>query len=210
MTMAEILAAVDDHGFEDTEASRKTQVTNAVIGSICSREPWTFLEADASVTFAAATAAITLPSDFRAALSLIIPSLGLTLVPERADTIIKNRPSGLDAAGTPRHYYFVGNELRVVPVQATEYTGTLYYLRNHAQVTESSVEADILIPPGHHQGIVDGVCSRLYAMEDDGENAMLFKSLYEQDIAEMADTWKRQYDLPDRVIDVFENGEGWY
>lgn len=208
MTMEEILSSVDDHGFEDTLEARKVQVVNAVIRDICAREPWTFLEEDASVTINARE--ITKPTDFRAVLSLVIPSLGLVLVPERGDTVHKSDPASLTATGDyPTTYYFVGNTLYVRPVPTTSLTGTMFFLRNHPVVTADSVEADILIPAAHHQVIVDGTVSRIAAMEDDPDNAGLFKGFYEEGIQMMHSTWKRQYDLPDRVIDVFENGEGW-
>jgi hypothetical protein len=207
MDSAAMISALDDHGFEDTEAARKMQILNAVIGQICAREPWTFLEKLVDVTLDQQK--VDLPDDFRAALTFVIPSLGVTLVPERNDTILKNNSSTLSSLYIPRNYYFVGRDMYLLPVPDQAYAAKLLYLCDHPAVDENSAETAYLIPPKHHQVIVDGALVRLYAMEDDPENAAQFRAYFETGITEMADTWKRQFDLPDRVVDVWENGEGW-
>jgi len=89
MTIADILTELDDHGFQDISSVRKMGYINDVTADICSREPWPFLE-DSTDTFplVAGQREPVLPTNFRASLSLVVPSLARVLVPERADTIM--------------------------------------------------------------------------------------------------------------------------
>jgi hypothetical protein len=207
MDASEMLLAIDGHGFEDTDSATKVRFLNATVRQACAKEPWAFLEKEADVTIS--TRQVTLPSDFRAAMALVIPSLPRVLAPERTDTIYKNNTDYATLTGVPCDYYFIGRKMMVRPVPNATYTGKLFYICLHPTMTSASLEADFLIPPDHHQLIVDGTLYRLYSMEDDPENAALFKAYYDQGVAEMVDTWKRQYDLPDRVVDVWEDGGGW-
>lgn len=198
-----MISELDDHGFEDTSSTRKVAVLNDAVADVCSREPWQFMEASTD-TFALSVRAPTLPANFRAALTLIIPSLSLIIQPERTDTITKMYPAALLNTGTPNYYYFVGSEMRLLPVPDKTYTATLFYLQHHPVLTAGSLETDILIPVRHHRVVVLGALSRLYAMEDDPELGAIFNAQYEARLQTMeADSWKKQYDRPDRVIDIW-------
>lgn len=206
MDVVEIIDELDDHGFEDTDTTRKLSVINDTVADTCSREPWPFLEDDAVLSFVASTAAPVLPSDFRAALTIVVPSLGRVLQPERLDTIVKSNSASLDTVGVPYYYYFVGEEMRVLPVPATAYTGTLFYLRNHPELAAVDLESSILIPPRHHRLIVLGSLARLYAMEDDPDLALIFEKQYETRLRTMEqDVWKKQFDRPDRIVDLWSD-----
>lgn len=210
MNVSDIIDELDSHGFADTETTEKLRVINDTIGDVCSREPWQFMEASEDVTLTAGDNTPTLPTNFRAMLTFIIPSEGRVLQPERLDTIAKTYPSSLTEQGVPYFYYFVGAELRVLPVPATTYTATAFFLKNHPTVTADTVEADILIPVRHHRVITLGSLAKLYAGEDDPSNAALFDSQYEARIQLMeSDTWKKQYDRPDRIIDLWGDDD-WY
>lgn len=200
MDVTAIFADLDDHGFADTTNSRKLAVVQDVIHDICSREPWPFLEASAAVNIVGDT--VQLPADFKAALAFIVNNCVVT--PERLDTVTKSYlTTGSSSAGAPVLYYFIGEAMKVWPSANAAYSGTLMYLRVHPELTEGSVSADILIPPRHHRVIVLGALSKLYAMEDDTELSALFITQFEQRLVSMEqDLWKKQYDRPDRVVDL--------
>jgi hypothetical protein len=206
MDMSDLIEVLDDHGFADTAEARKVETLNDTYFDVCSRDPWPFLEASASVSLTAGDDTPTLPTDFRAALVFIIPARAIVLQPERLDTIAKNRAGVITQQGLPYYYYFVGSELRIAPVPDTSDTATLFYLKNPTELTAASAESAILIPPRHHRVLALGAISRLYAMEDDPELSALFGQQFENRIATMRnDTWQRQFDRPDRVIDVGED-----
>lgn len=205
MDSAAMLSILDDHGFGDTATARKVEALQATVDEICAREPWPFLEKQNS-TFSLSTSTPTMPTDFRAALSLIIPSVGQVVVPERLDTITKNYPSSLTATGVPFNYYFVANQLTLLPAPDTTYTALLTYLCTHPTITSTSAETVFLIPPRHHRLIVTGTLVKLYMMEDDADLAQGFASEFERLMAVMeSDVWKKQYDRTDRVVDVWDD-----
>lgn len=209
MDVAAIFSELDDHGFEDTGNTRKLAILQDTVYDVCSREPWPFLEQTASITLSSgSTSVATLPSDFRAALALVIPSVGV-LTPERLDTVTKSYLSQSSVSGQPYLYYFIGETMRVYPTPDANYTATLMYLRVHPVLTANSVEADILVPVRHHRVLVLGCLAKLYAMEDDTELSSVFMQQYEQRLQLMeADLWKKQYDRPERVVDIWDDG-GW-
>lgn len=208
MDISDVLDELDDHGFSDTAQERKLSVVNDTIQDICAREPWPFLEASAAITLSAGDEAPTLPARFRAAIGLIIPSQGVVMTPERLDTIAKTYPNSLASTGLPYFYYFVGSELRVLPVPGTDYAAMLFYLQDHPEVDENTLGTELLIPSRHHRAIVLGSVTKLYAMEDDPELSALFNQQYEERLARMeSDSWKRQYDRPDRVVDIWDGGD---
>ena len=207
MDMSAILSELDDHGFADTSSTRKVGCVNDTCWDICSREPWPFLEASTDTfSLVAGQREPVLPTNFRASLSLVVPSLARVLVPERADTIMKNYASMLAANGSPNYYYFVGEKMRLYPVPDANYTATLTYLQHQAELNVSSLETDFLLPPRHHRAIVLGALSKLYSMEDDPEIAAVFESQYEKRIQVIEnDLWKKQYDRTDRIVDVWDD-----
>jgi hypothetical protein len=205
-----IFSELDDHGFEDTGNTRKLAILQDTVYDVCSREPWPFLEQTASVAISSGNAVITLPSDFRAALALVIPSVGV-LTPERLDTVTKSYLAQSAPTGQPFLYYFVGESMRVFPTPDANYTTTLMYLRVHPVLTATSAESEILVPVRHHRVLVLGCLAKLYAMEDDTELSAVFMQQYEQRLQLMeADLWKKQYDRPERVVDIWDNGGGWW
>lgn len=204
MNVAAIVSELDDHGFEDTSSTRKVAIINDTIYDICERDPWPFLEASASMSITSADSTPTLPTDFRACLTLTIPALGYALNPERLDTVAKTYSA--TATGDPLLYYFVGNEMRLWPIPSTDRTSTIYYLRQHQAITAASAESAILVPTQHHRMIVLGALQRLYAMEDDPDLAVLFGTMYESRLASIkSGVWKKQYDRPDRVVDLWND-----
>lgn len=212
MNVSDIIAELDDNGFADTDVTRKIALINDVIQDVCSREPWPFLEKTASVTLTAGVEQVTLPSDFRAALSLVIPGVGI-LTPERMDTVTKSYISVASATSVPSRptlYYFIGSAMYLYPAPDVNYTATLRYLSVSADVDSNTLAANIIIPQRHCRVITLGTLARLNAMEDDPELSALFDGMYEARIQRMEqDLWKRQYDRPDRVVDLWNDYDYW-
>lgn len=208
MDMAAMLSELSDHGFEDTSTSRKVGHIQDTVQDIDSREPWPYLENAATLTLTAGIDTVTLPGDFRSVKSLVIPASGVTLVPADLSSVMHRYTASLSATGTPFIYYFVGNTLKVLWVPDMAYAALLEYNRVQPALTPTSLESEFLMPPRHHRTIVLGALSRLYAMEDDGEQAQYFDSLYEKRIAQAAfDLITRELDRPQVVEDVWD--EGW-
>lgn len=207
--VSEIITILDDHGFSDAVTQTKVDAINDAYWDVCSREPWPFLEKSASVSFTAGDDTPTMPTDFRAVLSLFIPAQSLVLQPERLDTLAKNYPAQLGSTAAadrnrPLFYYFVGNELRLYPTPDAAYTATLFYVSWPAELTSGTLEAAIMVPARHHRVLVSGALSHLYRQEDDPDNAMLFETQLEKRLQSMRnDVYQRQFDRPDRVVDVY-------
>lgn len=199
--VADLISELDDHGFADTLASRKVSVINDVANDVNSRQAWRYLQATTTITLDSVTP--TMPADFRAVISLVIPSTGTILRPEDIRGVRKSYPSSANST-VPFLYYFVGSALSVYPTPDGAYPATLDYYRNQAVLTENSLEGEILLPPRHHRVLVLGALSKLYSMEDDAELAVLFDNQFEARIARMAeDLDMAQFDRPMQVVDVY-------
>lgn len=203
----------NDHGFTDTSVARKVSMINDTIWDICAREPWPFLENEATLNFDGINPNPTnMPSDFRAVLTINRTDNGDPLDPERHDTMLRKYgqillQAGVSSAGAPVAYYFKGSQLRIFYTPASNMTLNLSYLRNHPALVQSSLETDFLIPPQFHRVVVLGSLYKLYDMDDDYDIGASFQAQYEDKIQKMRDQlWQVQFDRPDRIygIDDFD------
>lgn len=192
-----------DHGFQDETPTRIDAALNDAYYDVCSREPWPFLEARTTLTTTAAQDTITgFPADFRAAITLTIPSASQALEPRRLDDFQKRFAGQETNSGTPYVYYFIGSTMHLWPVPDSTYTMTLNYIKTPTAL--SALTDTPIVPVQHHRVIVLGALVTLYNMEDDPDLAAVFKQQFEQRLQTMReDAWKRQYDRPDRIYDVF-------
>lgn len=198
----------NDHGFTDTSVTRKVALLNDTLWDICSREPWPFLEKSVVLTFDGTSPTPTnLPSDFRSLLSLVNVSTGVPLDPERYDVMERQHGADRLTGGTPNTYYFLNDTLNIYFIPDVATTLRLTYLANHPVLSQSSVEADILLPKEFHRAISLGTLYKLYDMDDDFDLAASFQAQYEDRLMKMRNQlWERNYDRPDRVygIDDFD------
>jgi hypothetical protein len=198
----------NDHGFTDTSVTRKVALINDTIWDICSREPWPFLEKKLTLTFDGINAVPSnLPSDFRAAVSLIRTDTGAALDPQRYDVMKRKYGTLLNQVGDPLAYYFLRGQLNVYYIPGSGTTLDLEYLAFHAKLTSSSVETDILLPAQHHRAVVLGTLYKLYDMDDDFDIGASFQAQFEDRVVKMRnELWTQQYDRPDRIyaIDDFD------
>jgi hypothetical protein len=208
--VATILEHIDAHGFEDVEEDIKVDVIYDVITEFIGLADWPWLDAEVSDSLASGDSDVPLPNDFLRPVSFVIPSLGVTLRPERMERINKAYPASLTESGPPSFYYPVADAIKVFPVPDKAYEFTMQYKRQQPALTASSEESDILIPKRHHRGIiVQGAVAALYASEDDPENEGVFQRRYERRTQlATADLWRTQNDRPDYVEDVDALFEG--
>ena len=199
MDMVEILSELTDHGFEDTSTARKVAVVNDSYFDLCSREPWPFLEKQATLSFTGADTPTNLPADFSKLISLVNPSSGQVVASTRLDDFANQFTLYANDVADPLRYYFIGNVLHVQPKPSSGTSLILNYVANPAELSDTAVEADILVPPRHQRALVLGALSKLYLMEDDPELSSAFNQLFESRIQTMrADLWTRDF-APDFI-----------
>lgn len=207
-SVQDLIDEFNDHGFTDTSITRKVSLINDTIWDICSREPWPFLEKQATLNFDGTGPAPTnQPSDFRAVTSLVRTDNGTPLDPERLDVLQRRFGQTLTQSGDPVAYYFRANKLNVYLVPNAGQTLNLEYIAKHPVLQQSSAETDILIPREHHRIIALGSLYKLYDMDDDFDIGASFQQQYEDRLIKMRnELWQRQFDRPQRIygIDDFD------
>lgn len=210
MDISEILDSLVNSGFEDTEEDEKVRKINTTLWDIESREPWPFLEKTATLNFDGTSPAPTnMPADFKAVMWLYDNTNAITIWPERLSTVRGQYGNTLSQVSDPFVYYFVGDELRLYPTPGAS-TGRyqLDYFATQPEVSATSVEADLLLPPRHHDVILLGVLYRLYKQEDDPENGNMFQIDYENKIQQMhEDLFRRQHQRADRIFVIDEDDD---
>jgi hypothetical protein len=196
MTVDEILAELDDHGFVDTSTLRKLSKLNQVYRSVCARMNWPFLQASATLNFSGSATPTNMPTDVKVVRGLTVPSTGYGLSHRRLDSI---RSRDLTLTGDPIHFYFNGNQLSVYPVPSSGSTLTLDYTKRPAVLASGGSEASILIPSSHHGLLVDGTLYKLYIMEDDPELASFFRDEFRDRLVELHGELQTQTVTPDAI-----------
>lgn len=202
-----MISEMQDHGFDDLDTDRLLGFLNDAYYDICSREPWPFLEAESDIATVAATATLTLPTDYNKTLSLINLTTGITLLPDRREAVQKTFAPNLTQSGQPGYYYFLGtSQMNLYPVPDRAYTLRLTYVRRPtALVAGTGGTATPIFPVPFHRLVVLGALVRAFSMEDELETAQAFAEQYEDRIQKMRDDlWTRQFDKPDYIVDVFD------
>jgi hypothetical protein len=195
------ISELNDHGFTDTGTTRKLGMLNDTLWDIYSREPWPFLEKEATLHFDGSSAAPTdQPSDFRAVTDLVRGSDGGPVGHIRMDELKKQFGTDLVSVGVPVYFYFRKNALRLWKVPASSETAILGYIHTPPAITDASADSAILLPTQHARAAVLGTLYKLYDLEDDPELAVRFQQQYEARIQSMrADVWTLQFDRPDHI-----------
>jgi hypothetical protein len=214
MDVADIIARLNTMGFEDTADDDKMDVINDTLWDIESRQlwPWSIKSINLTVNGVSATPT-NMPSDFKSVKWVTDTTTGNTLWWERLDTIRNRYGSQLSLVQDPWCFFFQGDTFKFYPIPATAST-TRYVLDYYAQqpeLTTTSVEANIYMPPRHHRAILLGAASKIYQIEDDQELATSNKQDYEQRLQTMAaDYIKKQYVNPDQIFVIDEDDEWTY
>lgn len=201
MTVQDIIDALSDYGFTDTTSTRKMEKINAALWDITAREPWPFMEASIDLTFDGISAVPSnSPSDFQSALDLIRQDTGAKLQPMLLTEADARLNLTLDQVGTPMYYYFLGNALMIAPIPPSGTVVRMRYVRKHAALLQTDVEAAILIPKEHHEVLLYGTLVKLYDLEDDTDLSVRFQQLYENKYQDMRGAiWMKQYDRPQMI-----------
>lgn len=197
-----MLDIIDAHGLDGIDVDRQVEAINETHWDVCGRQPWPFLEQSIDLTWdGTGPIPANWPDDFGAAMVLIRDSDGRKLQPTRLDDFLENYGANLASIDSPYLYYFEANQLKVYPVPGNGVTALMKYIRVPAELTETSVSADVLLPARYHRSVlVNGAISKLSLMDDDIDISNAFERLMEKYIAQMTDDlWASQYDRPDFI-----------
>lgn len=201
MLASEMVTEVRDHGFDDLTESRILSFLNDAYFDICSREPWPFLEATATLTINA-SGLVTNPTDVMSVLNVYDSTNGGKLLPQRLDDISDLYGTDLAAAeAQARHYYFIGSAMYVYPVPSAVLK--MNYIKQPAALTTSPDTSPIL-PVHAHRLLVTGALAKAAVMEDDPDLAAVYTNMFETRLSQARSAmWMRQYDQPEVIQDVF-------
>lgn len=198
------IAEMQDHGFSDTASTRLLSLLNDAQYDICSREPWPFLEKSIDLTFDANNPIPTnWPTNFSKTLSMArLDATGGSLMPERIETLTKAYNNQLDKPGDPLYYYFLGTQLKVLPVPSGTLSVRMPYVST-PQEMDTVTNTAFTVPARHARAVTMMALSHAYYMEDDPELGGYFGQQAENRVQTMReDLWMRQYDRPDTILDV--------
>ena len=207
MLVSEMLVEMQDHGFGDLSTVRLLSFLNDAYFDFCTRDNWDFLEAESIVNTVAATATLTTPADLGAIIGITDLTNDRPLRWERRDTMYKQYTNTVDntSGGQPILFYFHAGAIRLWPIPDGVYQQSIYYLKYPAALT-SAPDTSPIFPAAHHRLVVIGALAKAYLMEDDSDLAAIFNAEFDKriDLAR-SDLLIKQFDQPDRVIDVFES-----
>ncbi len=210
MLVSEMIQEVRDHGFDDLTEVRILSFLNDTYYDLCAREPWPFMEAQATLTVGATGAVSSpTPATTQSVLSIFNSTLGGRLHPRRLDELTDAFGRDMAVASTGQYYYFVGSTVYIYPVDRTNVL-KMNYIMTPTALTSSPDSTPIL--PGHiHRLLVTGALAKAAVMEDDPDLAAIYVNMFETRLSQARSAlWMRQYDEPDTIEDVFGNDEaGW-
>lgn len=200
MLVTAMLTQIDAHGFDSQSEAVKLQAINDAQDDFCNRHPWPFLEDAVTVNTTAADWSPTLPTDFRAVISIYNTVTKLQLKYIRYEALHSLEGVTLSSVGqdSPYLFYFAGPELRLYPTPAAAESLRFYYIKTPAVIDDS---ADTLtVPDRYHRIILLGALSYLYMINDDDTLSERFARRFEDRIIQaLNDGFMRQYSNPDVV-----------
>ena len=205
MDVSEIISELNDHGFTDTGTNRKVSMIQQTIWEVEGREPWPWCEEIVALDYDGSSAVATnMPTDFRTLLWIKDTSTGLSLTFLRQEEAEAKIGTEYTQSGDPRYYYFEANELKVWPVPpASADRLRMHYLKWSPEITDATLEADILLPTQHHRLLVWGTLWKLYDMEDDPELAARYQQHFENGLVALrASMWQRQLGQVESILQV--------
>lgn len=209
MDVADMISEMDDHGFTDTDATRKVSMLNDALYDIAARQNWPWNLSTATLGFNGTSNVATTgyPTNLSQVydLSRTDGSNFYPLNPIRLDDLDK-RGVDLATVGDPLEYYFIGEELTVNPRPASGTTLRLRYYRVPTPMTDSTLSADVDLPVQWHRVLTLGALYRLYDLEDDPELSVRFQQHFEQRIDSMTGDLIQQVDRPEYIhpVDGFD------
>lgn len=161
---------------------------------IANRRRWGFLRTATTLTTAADTRAVSLPSDFgkpydiRGALRITSPSANsgtdVELMP--MDQWMGQHYEDGSTTGTPEYAYVLGSSLYLSPVPDAAYTLALLYYKTPASVADSS--STITVPAVYHELLKKMAWRRL---QDNGYSSVQELGISDNDIERLINTAAR-------------------
>lgn len=198
MLTSEMIADVRAHGFDDTAEATVLSLLNDAYYDVCSREPWPFLEATATLTVDTTTGKITSPTNIQAVLSMSETNSGRSLYPMRLDEFTDTYAASLTRAADAKLYYTIANDYYLYPIPSNG-TYVMRYVITPTALTASPDSVPI-IPTMHHRVIVMGALAKLAVMEDDPDLSAVYTNMFETRLQQMRGSiWSRQYDEVDTI-----------
>lgn len=212
MTVADMIAELSQHGFGDVDTSQQLRAINNTLWYITGLERWPFREKTMTLNFDGVSATPTnWPTDFSKVIWIADTTTGNAVMPERLETIRSKYTGNLTTVSDPAgFYYFVNRTPYFYPIP-TASTGryTLDYIARQTALDVDDTEASILLPAEYHQYVVFGALVRLYLMDDDTEEAPLFKQEFIEGLQIMREELlRRQYQQPDQIF-VTDEYDDW-
>lgn len=200
-TVADFYTTAQAYGFTDSSNADMLRALQGSVDQIERLRPWPFLETSADLTFTGSSETpVTAPPRLRAVLRVKDLSFGTRPKPIREDDFEDFVGTSYNTVGQPLVYRMFGGVLRFWPLPPSTTTIRVKYIQYSPRLTDSSVEADFLLPARHHEAALFGMLRRLYDQQDDPELAATMAQQQQQLIAEMTeDLTKQQYDEPDFI-----------
>jgi hypothetical protein len=207
MDVPTILDVFVSYGFEtDDEMTddRKLEALNETYHEVCGRDQWPFLEQRQAVSIDPVTGLVTAANSkiVRTVQSFTRTDNGSRLEPYRLDDLLQQMQPLSNQAGDPVYYYFLGDDLYVAPIPATDPgTWLLQFTERPRDLLATSLETDIAIPSRYHRStLVLGTLSKLALMQDDPEMGQAYERLFEKALSLMVDDlFRRQTDRPEFI-----------
>jgi hypothetical protein len=205
-----LLTILNAYGFTDTDTPTKVNAIQTSLRSILVRKPWPFLEAVKTLAFDGTNPyPTTSTADVRAVMKIMDLSSGQPRRIRFKRTDDAEEQFDLTTAGTPYHYYFVGKQLRIYQIPGATQTLYMRYLRTSPVVTDSTTEAQLLLPPEGHEALEFRTVAALADLDDDNDVAARFEAKAENSIAQVTDAlFAQQHDEADyvHVLDIDDYG----
>ena len=206
MDVSALMEMFVSYGFESDDEmtdEQKLLALNETYWDVCSREPWPWLETAYSFSFDGGDPSPNNPMTDLGAITKVWRSAdGAVLSPVRFDDFIEAYGSNLVVDDAPSYYYIQSsNTVQFYPRPRSSDLVNCQYLRVPAELTELSVEADIVLPKRWHRGVLGiGTLARLALMQDDVDMSNAYERLYEKSMAMMVGVeFKKQYDRPEYI-----------
>ena len=169
MDGAAIAEVLDDHGFGHRTNAKKFRFVNYALKELLDTETWPFLIRGINDT-----------------------TNKNALIPYDRQLLYRKFPGDLADTGKPLYYYFLNgtdgvNELDIHlwPIPDAVYTLRVNLFLGQADISASSAEALIVLPPDRHMLICHKTLQHLYAQDDDLSTSEYFQNLYDTGLDRM-------------------------
>jgi hypothetical protein len=181
VTLDEMVAEVQAHGFSMTTSARITRWLNEAYTTIVRKSRLASFEATTDLAFVAGTPNQNLPATTLSILGVVDRTsngrpLG-RITGALADTQTSVGP------GAPQAYYLQGNQLYLFPTPNASYTVRVRYLSQPTALTAGTDQP--ALPTYYHDALVAYAISRAYRSEDDPQQAIAFMADFDRRTAEM-------------------------